>query len=70
MATARSKVRRWGSSLGVVIPSDVARKLHLQPGDDIFLDVQRSSGVFEAFASLRDWKVDTQKLKNDLRRGW
>ncbi len=70
MAATRSKVRRWGSSLGVVIPSDVARRLHLQPGDEVFFDVQRSSGVFEAFGSLRDWKVDTQKLKDELRRGW
>jgi len=54
----------------VVIPSEVARRLHLEPGDDVFLDVQRSSGVIEAFGSLRDWKVDTQKLKNELRRGW
>jgi len=70
VAVSRSKVRRWGSSLGVVIPSEVTRRLHLQPGDDVYLEVQKSSGVFEAFGSLRDWKVDTQKLKNELRRGW
>ena len=70
VAGTRVKIRRWGSSLGVVIPMEVARRLHLEPGDDVFLDVQRSSGVIEAFGSLRDWKVDTQKLKNELRRGW
>jgi bifunctional DNA-binding transcriptional regulator/antitoxin component of YhaV-PrlF toxin-antitoxin module len=53
-----------------VIPSEIARRLHLQPGDDVYLEVQRPSGVFEAFGSLRDWKVDTQKLKDELRRGW
>jgi antitoxin component of MazEF toxin-antitoxin module len=63
-------VGRWGSSLGVVIPNEVVRRLHLQPGDDIYLEVQRSGGMFEAFGSLRDWKVDTQKLMDKLRGGW
>jgi len=70
MRTAKTKVRRWGSSLGVVIPNPTAKELRLRPGDEVVLDVQPVGGVSEAFGSLRDWKVDTQKLKDWVRRGW
>ncbi len=70
MAAAKAKVRRWGSSLGIVIPGATAKELRLKPGDEVLVDVQPTGGVFEAFGSLRDWKVDTQKLKDWARRGW
>ena len=69
MVATRATVRRWGSSLGLVIPREVARRLHLEPGDDVVVDLNRA-GVAEAFGSLRDWAVDPQKLKDELRRGW
>ena len=70
MAAAKAKVRQWGASLGVVIPSGLAKELRLSPGDEIVIDVQPSSGVREAFGSLKHWKVDTRKLKEEARRGW
>ncbi len=70
MATAKGKVRRWGASLGVVIPSDVAQDLRLKPGDEITLEVEAAGGVREAFGSLRGWKLDSQRLKDEARGGW
>jgi len=70
MAAAKAKVRRWGSSLGIVVPREIAKALRLNPGDEVIVDFQRASGVEEAFGSLKDWDVDPQKLKNELRGGW
>jgi bifunctional DNA-binding transcriptional regulator/antitoxin component of YhaV-PrlF toxin-antitoxin module len=64
-----AKVRRWGSSLGIVVPSRVAKDLKLKPGDDVVVEIDQA-GVEEAFGALRDWAVDPQKLKDELRRGW
>ena len=69
MPRARAKVRRWGSSLGIVVPSEIARTLHLKAGDEIVVDIDQT-GIEEAFGSLKDWTVDPQKLKDELRRGW
>jgi bifunctional DNA-binding transcriptional regulator/antitoxin component of YhaV-PrlF toxin-antitoxin module len=65
----RARIRRWGSSLGIVVPSDVAKELGLRPGDEIVLEIDQAR-VDEAFGSLKDWVVDPQKLKDELRRGW
>lgn len=70
MAAAKGKVRRWGASLGVVIPNALAKDLRLKPGDDVALDVEPADGVLEAFGSLPGWKVDSQRLKDEARRGW
>lgn len=70
MAATKARVRRWGSSLGVVIPSPTAKDLKLKPGDEVTVEVRPTGGVFDAFGSLRDWKADSQELKDWARRGW
>ncbi len=69
MSRVRAKVRRWGSSLGIVVPSEIAKELRLKAGDDVVLEIDQA-GIDEAFGSLKDWAVDPQKLKDELRRGW
>jgi hypothetical protein len=65
----RARVRRWGSSLGIVVPRKVARELRLKEDDEVVLEINRSA-VGEAFGSATDWVVDPQRLKDELRRGW
>jgi bifunctional DNA-binding transcriptional regulator/antitoxin component of YhaV-PrlF toxin-antitoxin module len=62
-------VRHWGSSLGIVVPSDIVKKLRLKAGDEVVVDVDQA-GIEAAFGSLSDWTVDPQKLKDELRKGW
>ena len=69
MSRIRARVRRWGSSLGIVVPSEVVKELHLKAGDEAIVEIDRA-GIEEAFGSLKDWAVDPQKLKDELRRGW
>lgn len=70
VAASKARIRRWGSSLGVVIPSPTAKELRLKPGDEVLIDVRLTGGVSEAFGSLKGWNVDSLKLKEDARRGW
>lgn len=69
MPRTHAKVRRWGSSLGIVVPSEVAKELRLKAGDEVVLEIDQA-GIEDAFGSLRDWAVNPQRLKDDLRRGW
>jgi Antidote-toxin recognition MazE, bacterial antitoxin len=69
MTRTRARVRRWGSSLGIVVPREIVKELHLEAGREVVIDIDRA-GIEEAFGSLKDWAVDPQKLKDELRRGW
>jgi bifunctional DNA-binding transcriptional regulator/antitoxin component of YhaV-PrlF toxin-antitoxin module len=52
-----------------VVPSRIAKELRLKAGDEVILEIDQA-GVEEAFGSAKDWVVDPQKLKDELRRGW
>jgi len=69
MQRTRVRIRRWGSSLGIVVPSGIARSLRLRAGDEVVIEIDQA-GIEEAFGSLKDWTVDPQRLKDELRRGW
>jgi len=51
------------------VPSEVAKELRLKAGDEVVLEIDQA-GIEDAFGSLRDWAVNPQRLKDDLRRGW
>lgn len=39
MAIAAAEVKKWGNSLGVVIPTKTAKKLNLGEGQKVCLDI-------------------------------
>ena len=41
MAGATTRVKRWGNSLGVIIPVAVAREQRLEPGDLVQIEIAR-----------------------------
>ena len=70
MAATNARVRRWGSSLGLVLPKEVVRREVLREGDEVTLQVKKAQTVREIFGTLRGWRVNPQKLKDELREGW
>ena len=65
MPESAAGVLRWESSC----PVRSRKGLRLKAGDEVVLEIDQA-GIEEAFGSLRDWTVDPQKLKDELRRGW
>ena len=70
VGVTNARVRRWGSSLGVVLPKEVVRTEGLREGDEVALQVKKALTVQQAFGTLRGWRVNAQKLKDELREGW
>jgi len=66
----RAKVRRWGNSLGIVIPKEVVEASGIRPGDEVSAEIRKISNVAEIFGSLRGWRKSAQEIKNEARRGW
>lgn len=62
-----SKTRRWGSSLGVVIPKEVVRELKLRENQDVFIDVKpKDNPLKELFGSAKLSKP-TEHLLREIR---
>jgi len=51
------------------VPGDIVKELRLKGGDEVILEIDRA-GIEDAFGSMKDWVVDPQRLKRELRKGW
>lgn len=69
MAEILAEVRKWGNSLGFVIPAEVARSEGLKPHDTAIVRIQKLRRPLPgSFGMLKDLKIDAQKMKDELRR--
>lgn len=66
----QTKLRRWGNSFGIVIPSEVMRVENFKEGEEVIVEVSRKENLKKVFGSLKDWKVNSQELKNQAREDW
>ena len=60
-------MRKWGNSLGVVIPSEEASKEGLRENDEVEVVIQKALDIRELFGKYKF--RDLQKLKEELREG-
>ena len=59
-----SKTRKWGSSLGIVIPKDVVKELKQRENKEIIVDVKpKENPLKELFGSVKLSKPTEQILK-------
>ena len=64
----RTVVRKWGNSLGVVIPSEEASREGLRENDEVEVVIRKALDIRELFGKYKF--RDLQKLKEELREGW
>jgi len=64
----KSKVKRWGNSLGVVLPKTLVEEEGLREGEEVEVTVRKTSDV----SSLRGKYPfkDLQHEKDEMKRGW
>jgi len=66
---ATAKVRKWGSSLGIVLPKKIVEEKKLKENDEISIEVVKEADLSKVYGSL-DFKKTTQELKDEARKGW
>jgi antitoxin component of MazEF toxin-antitoxin module len=63
--------RKWGSSIGVILPKNVVEAKKIRESDEVVITIEKirpKAGVL--FGYLKGWKKPTQEIKNELREGW
>lgn len=62
------KTKQWGNSIGMIIPTEVVRELSISPGEEVVVNIQKSSDVLrELFGSLK-FKKNTRTLLKEFRK--
>ncbi|MFH1408424.1 MAG: AbrB/MazE/SpoVT family DNA-binding domain-containing protein [Nanoarchaeota archaeon] len=62
--------RKWGNSLGIILPKELVEQEGIEADDKVVVEVRRARRVRDFFGLLPQWKVNTQKMKDELRKGW
>ena len=69
MPLIKVKAKRWGNSLGLLIPSGIARKEHIRENQNLdVLILPKTKTLQKTFGMLKVWKINTQKALDELDR--
>ncbi|HIG97706.1 MAG TPA: hypothetical protein HA230_05180 [Candidatus Aenigmarchaeota archaeon] len=66
---AELKVRKIGNSLGVIFPIEMVREKNLKENERVFVNVAKKGDLSKLFGTLK-FKESSQKIKDDIRKGW
>ena len=70
MEEIETTARKWGDSIAVIIPKKIVEKQKIKINDTIRLLVKRNNNASGLFGSLKNWDINPQKTKDDLRKEW
>ena len=70
MLQFKATAKEWGNSIGIVLPKDIVTKEHISPNEEITVEIKSKNILRETFGTLKEWKIDSQKAKNELRKEW
>ena len=62
-------VKKWGSSMAVIIPREILRNQNIREGDDIAINVIKKGNLRDVFGKLKT-KMSGQEFKDLARIGW
>jgi antitoxin component of MazEF toxin-antitoxin module len=62
------KTKKWGNSIGVVIPADVVTQMGLKAGQEISIDVKKSDNVLKGMFGAGKFSKDTETLLKETRK--
>ena len=65
---AKSRVKRWGNSLGVIIPKNLVEEEGLKEGEQVEVSVSK---IVDIKALRGRYPIeDLQRAKDEMRKGW
>ncbi len=64
----RTVVRKWGNSLGIVIPREEASREGIKENDEVEVVVRKATDIRQLFGKYKF--KDVQAVKEELREGW
>ncbi len=62
-------VRKWGNSVGVILPKELVERESLKENEKVLLEVVKEANLEGIFGSLKR-KMSGQEFKNMVREGW
>lgn len=68
MATATVMAKKWGNSIGVIIPKEVVEKEGIKPEQQLEINVKGKKTVLEELFGALPFKKPTEQLLKESRK--
>lgn len=62
-------IRKWGNSLGLTLPKNLAESQKIRPNDRVIVSVKKVSSIKDLFGSLKTNK-STENILKEIDEGW
>ena len=69
MTISHKEVKKWGNSLGLIIPESLVKKEGIKLQDEVMVDIRKKQDIMKLFGSLK-MKKSSQALKDEGRALW
>ena len=66
----KTRARRWGSSLAVILPKSLVESRKIRENDEIVIELKKMPLAGEFFGKFPQWKKSAQKIKDEIRERW
>ena len=70
MTEVECVTRRWGNSLGIVIPREIIEQEHIDENEKITLSFSKKRKAEEFFGLCAGWTTSTDEIKKEMKKGW
>ena len=62
--------RRWGGSLGIILPGDIVEQEQISEGETVFVEIKKRRTVHEFFGVLKGKKINIDEIRKEMKEGW
>ncbi|MFH1409810.1 MAG: AbrB/MazE/SpoVT family DNA-binding domain-containing protein [Nanoarchaeota archaeon] len=66
---AEAIVRKWGNSLGIILPKEFVEQKKIKENEKVQIEVVKKANISHLFGSLKT-KMTGQQFKDQVREGW
>lgn len=64
------KVKKWGNSMGIILPNGLIKKRNIEENDTLMIEVVKEADLTDVFNSIKKNKISGQKFKDMVKKGW
>ncbi len=62
------KTKKWGNSIGVIIPSETVERLSIKPEEEIVIEIGKKNSVLKEMFGAMKSKKSTEKILKEARK--
>ncbi len=62
------KTKKWGNSIGIVIPVQVAEQLNIKPEEEIVIEIEKKNNILKEMFGKAKFKKSAKKMIEDFRK--